>query len=530
MRAGLLCGAAQASVVISSAPTSNVTCIGGTCTATAADAVLNAKDFRRLLGAGDLTLVSGSLAQDIVIAAKVQYTKTHHLTLDSFRGIAFQLELASEGGGGVTIKTNDGGSGGALTYGGKGKLTFWDTASGLVIDGTSYTLANDIATLASDIAANPSGAFALGRGYDASVDGAYGAAPIPTTFTGTFTGLGHTIANLTIHSAHQHSASVGLFAAIGTRGQASDVSLDAASVKSGIELNTAMFAGTNAGTIRNVSVSGSVEARGGNPAALVGENAGTVSGAHASGNVANATRRGVAAGLVGTNGGMISRSTSSVNVGAGKVACGLVGINGGTVTLSSATGSVNISLQQHNESSFAAGLVCTNGGIVSQSFSTATIYAGYGKQGESDSWWANGGGLVEANENGGTVQDCYFLGAVSAEPELALGGLASASYGTIATSYSAGTVPATPVQYTGGLIGELNTANGVDTNDYWDLDASGISDPSRGAGNVANAPGLTGLTTAQFQSGLPTGFDPAVWGQTPSVNNGYPYLLANPPQ
>src|ERR1700761_1937178 len=111
----LLCGPAQAALTISKAPTSNITCIGGKCSATAAEAVLNEKDFKALLVAGDLTIVSGAQAQDIVIDAKVHYTKTHPLTLDSYRGIAFLLELASEGGGGVTLTTNDGGSGGALT-------------------------------------------------------------------------------------------------------------------------------------------------------------------------------------------------------------------------------------------------------------------------------------------------------------------------------------------------------------------------------------------------------------------------------
>ncbi len=68
------------------------------------------------------------------------------------------------------------------------------------------------------------------------------------------------------------------------------------------------------------------------------------------------------------------------------------------------------------------------------------------------------------------------------------------------------------------------------TDAYWDLDSSGISDPSRGAGNVANYPGIAGLTTAQLQSALPAGFDPAVWARSASLNNGYPYLIANPPQ
>jgi hypothetical protein len=62
------------------------------------------------------------------------------------------------------------------------------------------------------------------------------------------------------------------------------------------------------------------------------------------------------------------------------------------------------------------------------------------------------------------------------------------------------------------------------------LDTSGISDPSRGAGDPANDPGITGLTDAQLKTGFPDGFDPKIWGQSPSINNGYPYLLANPPK
>ena len=81
--------------------------------------------------------------------------------------------------------------------------------------------------------------------------------------------------------------------------------------------------------------------------------------------------------------------------------------------------------------------------------------------------------------------------------------------------------------FKGGIAGTADKATAA--SDYWDLDTSGISDPSKGAGNTANFPGLTGLTTAQFQSGFPAGFDPAIWGQDPSINNGYPYLLANPP-
>jgi hypothetical protein len=79
----------------------------------------------------------------------------------------------------------------------------------------------------------------------------------------------------------------------------------------------------------------------------------------------------------------------------------------------------------------------------------------------------------------------------------------------------------------GGFIGVLPRGDASD--DYRDLDTSGFSDPSQGCGSLRDCPGVTGLTDAQLKSALPAGFDPNVWGQNASLNNGYPYLLANPP-
>jgi len=77
---------------------------------------------------------------------------------------------------------------------------------------------------------------------------------------------------------------------------------------------------------------------------------------------------------------------------------------------------------------------------------------------------------------------------------------------------------------TGGLVGFADNG-GHFTHGYWDLDTSGTSQGC-GAGNCA---GIAGLTDSQLKSALPDGFDPAIWGQSASINNGYPYLLANPP-
>ena len=51
--------AAQASLAISTAPTSNVTCSGGACIATATNAVLNAGDLKAFLHRGDVRVDSG---------------------------------------------------------------------------------------------------------------------------------------------------------------------------------------------------------------------------------------------------------------------------------------------------------------------------------------------------------------------------------------------------------------------------------------------------------------------------------------
>jgi hypothetical protein len=40
---------------------------------------------------------------------------------------------------------------------------------------------------------------------------------------------------------------------------------------------------------------------------------------------------------------------------------------------------------------------------------------------------------------------------------------------------------------------------------------------------------MVGLSAAQFQSGLPAGLDPTIWGENARINGGFPYLLALPP-
>ncbi len=110
----------------------------------------------------------------------------------------------------------------------------------------------------------------------------------------------------------------------------------------------------------------------------------------------------------------------------------------------------------------------------------------------------------------------------------ACGGSVGANSGSVATSYSIGAVSAAGGAE-GGLIGSDTSARGSLSDTYWDFDTSDITDLADGAGNVANDPGIVGLSDAQLKSGLPKGFAPKIWKESAGVNGGYPYLRSNTP-
>jgi hypothetical protein len=513
----MLASPAFAALVVSKAATSNMTCISGTCTATAADAVLNVNDLKHLLAAGDVSVVSGSSAQDIVFDAKLQWTKPGRLTLDAYRGIAIGLDITSEGTGGVTLTTNDGGSGGDLVFTGKGKVSFWDTSSSLVINGTAYTLVDSVHALADAVAANPNGAFALSKFYDASVDGAYDGSPVRTAFGGTFEGLGHAVENLDIVPAGR--SDYGFFADVAAGGTVRDLTFENPSLMGQKSSVGAVLAGDNEGTISRVSI---VNVAGSGSAAtvsgLVGRNdQGTIAWCSTSGSIAVDGRNAGAGGLAAYNSGTVLHAFSSVAVKA-PVAGGLVAYNQGSVVLSSAAGEVD-GTQPGKGEGYAAGLVADNeaGGTIDRSFATGAVSEGPG--GQYVRLYAAGLATVA----GGAIVDSYSTGNVTVGYRSFSGGFASSTSSdeaSIETSYAAGANVKRGKPSFGFIRGGVSA-----TDDYWDIDTSGTAE-----GCDHHCAGVTGLTTAQFQSGLPAGFDPAIWAESPGVNNGYPYLIANPPR
>jgi hypothetical protein len=480
--AALLLGAlaaspAEATMVISSQTTKNVSCKNGVCTATRHFAVLNAGDLAGMLAAGDVTVVPGTRALDIDIKVPLSWASASRLTLDAYHSILIDRTLTVTGSGALTMTTNDGGSGGDLFFNGMGRAIFWDLASSLIINGTAYTLVGDIATLASGIAAHPTHSFALANNYDAGVDGTYGSSPIPTTFFGKFDGLGNTISNLTMSTS---SGPLALF-------------LDARNRLADIRMTHAHAANTSAnpGSTAILAVSGRL---------MIGDTVtGTVSAACCD-----------AAGLVASmNSGTVTRSWANVRItGTANNAGGLVGEagNGAFIMFSHADGDVT-------GANNVGGLVGLTGFIgadaaITQDFATGKVSG------------AIAGGLIGYSE--GHAQNSYATGAVSGGT---VGGfLGRNDFYWPDRNYAIGHVEGTSLA--GGFSG-CNQTN--ETDNYWDTDTAGVT--LADGGNCSDGGDLpVGLTTAQFQSGLPNGFDPAIWAEDPSINNGFPYLIANPPQ
>jgi len=472
-------GTAHAALVVSNKGTENVNCSAGVCMGTARKATLNINELAEMLAGGNVTLVSGHAAKDIVIKAALNWTASTNLTFDSYRSITFERPVVVAGPGGLTIATNDGGADGDYQFVKRGHIEFWDTTSSLIINGNAYTLAKSIRQIRT--ASNDASPYiALSRNINAGRR-TYTTAPIPE-FRSTLEGLGNSISNLTIDDT-QDRDSIGLIGMLTQTGQVQAVVRDIGIV------------------LANVKGEGREQSIG----VLVGQSSGKkITNSYTTG-VATATNSATSiGGLVGDNADAnVSKSHAEVTVSG----------TAGALQVGGLIGSV--------EGTCSGGCV----GFVDQTYSTGAVSAG-------DETYA--GGLIGSN-SAGTITNSYATGSVTTGASAFAGGLlginangAGSDVPTIAASYSVGAVTGGSDTLVGGLIGKDSATLSV-TNSYWDLDTSNVNDPSRGAGNVSNDPGITGLTTEQFQSSLPSGFAASIWQEALGVNGGYPYLIAQSP-
>jgi len=213
---------AQANVFISTQPTSNMSCSGGLCAPTAQPANLNTTDLAHMLASSDVTVMSGSDTnrREIVVKSMFGWASSHRLTLDANYAVEIDAPISVHGPGALTVTHHI--FPGTLSFGPGGHVAFWDLSSSVVLNGTAYTLVGDLAGLASAIATNSTGHFALAG--DVKPATIYSASPVPTTFNGVLEGLGNRILYLRINdtAANQYD---GLFATIGPYGGVLDLGL-----------------------------------------------------------------------------------------------------------------------------------------------------------------------------------------------------------------------------------------------------------------------------------------------------------------
>lgn len=478
---------AQAAVEISSTTTKHMSCSGGVCAPTAANAVLNVADLEKLLASGATTVTttgSGAQADDIVIQSSLTWTSVYALTLDSYRSILIEKPVSVEGVAGLNLNFDKKGSRGSFEIKNRGDVIFSSVSSTLAINGAVYVLVDTVQGLASAVAGNPNGNFALSKTYDASADGTYSSSPVETLFYGKFEGLGNQIQNLSI--SETGCANTGLFS-----DQEAGLIADIGIVNAKI-----LFKGSCQDFI----------------GALVGVAKGEISDSFSSGSVI-AEIEGSIGGLVGaiSETGKLDRSHSSATVsGNSSSVGGLIGQTDGRVGNSYASGSVSDS---SNYSSFyIGGLAGDNGGTIDSSFSTGLV---------DSSWNGYCGGLVGITNF--VINNSYSTGSVSCGADSAAGGFVGAASLHTNYSYSTGSVTGSGKAF-GGFAGIVR-AGGHRKLDYWNTTTSG---KQNGTG-YGHKKGITGLTTEQLQSGLPAGFSAFIWVEDPKINNGFPYLITNPP-
>jgi len=496
--------AARATLTISSDPTSNMSCTSLACLPTAADAVLNVADVTSRLASHNLKIATtgaGADAGDIDIEVALSWSSARVLTLNTHESIKIDQPVSVVGTGRLALTVTHG----DLSFGPSGRVKFWDLASSLAINGQAYTLIGNVADLATGIASSPSASFALADNYDASGDAPIHGAAVTTTFLGGFEGLGNSISNLTLSCADcSSSALVGLFGQM--NGNVENLGLANISVDAGSATAGALAGAVLHGTLRGDFATGSLA---GARSSLAGS--------------------GMVGGLVGTlSDGDVIRSHATVAVTTTDTAttitagglvggCGLDSAGRSTISQSYATGNITmLSTGSH----IGGGLLgqfadCAIG----ESFATGAVSG----EGNSSVFGGLGGW---SSSTASQVSNAYATGAVSGDASNArLGGLLSANYGKIATSYAVGHVSGSG--FAGGILQDSFTNPPDIAHTAWDAQTTGQSecidawDP--------NPSGCNGVKTRRLKSRLPAGFKPAIWALDPAKNNGFPYLINNPP-
>jgi len=487
---------------------------------------------------------------DINIGSAISWSTANTLTLDAYHGINIAAGITASGAGKVVLTTNDGGTGGSVSFGlldlgSTGKLSFTGTegaGQSLTVNGTSYDLIYTAAELqaigASTPALTQAQPYALAKSIDlSSISNFASIGSSAQAFTGTLDGLNNTVTGLTQLNPSGYGGLFGL-----TKGATlQNINLanigitvtgpSAAPADVGSLVANANRTGSNQGTsLANIAASGVISVSGTHSNILIGGVAGLLelngSGTNlASSVVINLTSTDVAntlqvGGLVGANSGIISRSFATGAVTGPATVGGFVGLNDGTITQSYATGAVSLNNPSATAGSsnningsltlFAGGFAAVNGarggnpGTISQSYATGSVSVNVASSRPTELIiTTEAGGFAGGNTkrfvgdsiNSGTLNEVFATGYVS-------GGTAN-----------------------GGLVGlnsgaAASATDGTITNSYWDTQTTGKTVITGDAG--ASTTG--GLTTAQLQGTLPSGFNTVASGVWATGTGLFPYF------
>jgi hypothetical protein len=296
-------------------------------------------------------------------------------------------------------------------------------------------------------------------------------------FNGSFNGLGHSISNLYINNDNQY---IGLFSKLGANSVVSNLNISQANV-TGNGGYIGILAGSNSGTINNVSTSGSV-----NTAITFANNINPNPYFIPSYPIG---------GLVGENLGNIKYSSSAASI-TGKSLMqmgGLVGINGGAISNSSSSGNIYQEFSSSNWDN--SGL--SNSLFQDFAYNDSCCFGYYFFNTSSTNIGPGTGGLVGVNIRNSLINNSSSSSALIAGKQLfAAGVLAGANVGTILDSYSSGSISAGDTsQLIGGLIG-INTGQVDNSYSTASILVGGLK-----SGRVG---GLVGISTWGSENGAPS--------------------------
>ena len=205
---------------------------------------------------------------DIIIASPLTWSTSATLTLSAYRNIDFNANVTVLGGGALSLNTGTGTSGDYI-IGTSDSVSFNGGSSAgasLSINGAAYTLLYSMADVQNINASSTAlqGDYALATSLNATSTSSWtpiGSDPYfgGTAFTGNFTGLGHTISNLTINPSSTRM--IGLFGE--SNGTIRDIGMIGGSVSGGSYVGgyssyVGGLVGASGGTVINSYATGAV--------------------------------------------------------------------------------------------------------------------------------------------------------------------------------------------------------------------------------------------------------------------------------